>query len=338
MPLSTSNSNDRLPALPWGRLWLLTILLAVVCLGSYEMLWRWRGFVPMPRDDVGLWMLQRNKIRPHDREQVVILGASQSQSDYELDTFEHLYGSRPVQLAVFASSCLPVLDQLARDETFQGIVVADVVYWAYYDGMYPSPRDERQQHYVNKYDSRSAGWWLEGELGSWVDQHLVFRQYPFSLDQMLRRTAEGRLPTLFHSRVSQDREQKYNYPKNEPITSSTPYQPLETVHPHDPTLFYRDMSKLRERVDRITKRGGKVIFVVLPMAGYGREYNLKRFPREQFFDRLVADSGATGGIHFMDYAGLRDLVPPDGSHLDQTDMVRFTETFVGILKEKLNGK
>jgi len=338
VPLSTSNSNIRLPVLPWGRLWLFTLCMVAICLGSYEMLWRWRGFVPMPRDDMGLWLLQRNKVRPHDREQVVILGASQSQSDYELDTFERLYGHRPMQLAVFSSSCLPVLDQLARDESFQGIVLVDVVYWACYEGMYPSPRDERQQRYVNKYDSRSAGWWLEEQLGSWIDRHVVIRQTAFNLEQILRAIGQHRWPELPRSRTSQDREQKYTFPKNEPIASSTPVVPIETVHPEDPASFYRDMAKLRGRVERITNRGGKVIFVALPLAGFGREYNLKRFPREQFFDRLIAESGATAGIYFMDYAVLRDLVPPDGSHLDQSDIGRFTEAFVGILQEKLIGK
>ncbi len=338
MPLSTSNSNDRLPALPWGRLWLLTIILAVVCLVSYEMLWRWQGFVPRPSDNVGLWMLQRNKVRPHDREQVVLLGASQTQSNYDLDTFERLYGRRPVQLAICASGCLPILDQFARDESFQGIILSDVKYYAFYEGMFPSPEEERPQHNVNRYDSRTAGWWLEEEISSWIDQQFVLRQSGFSLQPMMRRIAQRQWPQLPRTIISLDRQQRYFFPKNMTVTYDKPREPLDTIHPYDPSSFYRDMGKLRARVNKITQRGGKVIFIMMPLTGYSRDSALKRYPRELFFDKLIAESGATAGVHFMDYPALRELVPPDETHLDQSDMARFTETLVGILKEKLKGK
>ena len=79
-------------------------------------------------------------------------------------------------------------------------------------------------------------------------------------------------------------------------------------------------------------------FVVMPLAGVTRKESLSLFPRELFFDKLVAESRASGGIHYMDYGDLRTLVPPDGTHLDQSDMTRFTKSFVGILNEKLKIK
>jgi hypothetical protein len=82
--------------------------------------------------------------------------------------------------------------------------------------------------------------------------------------------------------------------------------------------------------DKIKARGGQVLFVRTPSSGpYLQGENIV-FPREKYWDRLLAETQCPG-IHFMDYPAIAHFDCPEFSHLQLKDAVTFTKEFVKIL-------
>ena len=78
MHSSISSSNDRLPAGLWIRSWVLALAMTIAFLGSWEGMWRLRGFVPsMDAVEVDAWIVARRKVRA---DSTVLLGTSRLQS------------------------------------------------------------------------------------------------------------------------------------------------------------------------------------------------------------------------------------------------------------------
>ena len=57
------------------------------------------------------------------------------------------------------------------------------------------------------------------------------------------------------------------------------------------------LEKTKSNVDKIRKKGGKVIFLRLPSTGKLREMENTFTPRQQFWDRILKTTGSSG-IHF----------------------------------------
>ncbi len=60
MPSSTSNSESQRKAL-WPVPWLVAVAIVIGCVGSWEIYWRGRGFVPAVSDDAHLWAMARRE-------------------------------------------------------------------------------------------------------------------------------------------------------------------------------------------------------------------------------------------------------------------------------------
>ncbi|MFC2174111.1 hypothetical protein ACFLU6_16055, partial [Acidobacteriota bacterium] len=90
------------------------------------------------------------------------------------------------------------------------------------------------------------------------------------------------------------------------------------------------VAHVADLVKRIEARGGKVIFVVLPISGEARDLEQGKFPRRRYWDVFAAGVGAPA-IHFEDHEALRGFECPDGSHLDGRDSDRFTRALVSVL-------
>ena len=86
----------------------------------------------------------------------------------------------------------------------------------------------------------------------------------------------------------------------------------------------------REDVQKITSRGGKVIFVRTPSSGVFLQIEQQIFPREHFWNRILSLTGAPG-IHFMDYPE-QQLICPEDSHLSPTDAITYTKSLVKVLE------
>jgi len=87
---------------------------------------------------------------------------------------------------------------------------------------------------------------------------------------------------------------------------------------------------VKNATNKIKARGGEVLFVRTPSSGpYLKGENIV-FPREKYWDRLLAETQCTG-IHFMDYPAIAHFNCPEFSHLQLKDAVTFTKEFIKIL-------
>ena len=87
-------------------------------------------------------------------------------------------------------------------------------------------------------------------------------------------------------------------------------------------------------VRRIEDRGGRVVFVKLPVSGELVRFEQKRFPRQRYWDVLAASTSAVT-IHCADHPELAGFECPDGSHLDYRDARVFTRAFGNMLSRRL---
>ncbi len=93
------------------------------------------------------------------------------------------------------------------------------------------------------------------------------------------------------------------------------------------------MTVVKNNCDKIKARGGQVIFVRTPSSGPYWMNEQKAFPREKYWDRLLAETKCPG-IHFIDYPSIDHFVCPEWSHLAPKDAITFTENFVSILEKE----
>ena len=105
----------------------------------------------------------------------------------------------------------------------------------------------------------------------------------------------------------------------------------------DPPMSGGRLDTLLESVkvaaDKITSRGGKIIYVRTPSSGDYWAADLAKYPREKYWDRLIAYT-KYGGIHFMDYPATDHYICPENSHLTPVDAIDYTKHFVRQLREK----
>jgi hypothetical protein len=61
------------------------------------------------------------------------------------------------------------------------------------------------------------------------------------------------------------------------------------------------------------------------------------FPREKYWDRLLAYTGCAG-IHYADYPDLDHFICPEDSHLKRADAAIFTQKIIQILEQEKGWK
>ncbi len=91
--------------------------------------------------------------------------------------------------------------------------------------------------------------------------------------------------------------------------------------------------EVKDAVDKIRARGGKVVFVRMPCSGTYLESETAAYPREQYWDPLLKYTN-TPGIHYADYPAIANFVCPEWSHLQPKDVITFTNELVRILRDE----
>ena len=97
------------------------------------------------------------------------------------------------------------------------------------------------------------------------------------------------------------------------------------------------LDQVKIAVDKIKARGGQVLFVRTPSSGIFRVREDKGFPREKYWERILATTQCPG-IHFADYPRIAHFDCPENSHLSLSDAKVFTKEFIRILSEEKGWK
>jgi hypothetical protein len=148
--MSISNSNDRLPKLPFGKIWLLIGISLILFIVGWDFFWLTNNVMLLPNDDENLWSYHRRRVQ-RENKSVVLIGSSRMQMGFDQNKFTELTGRKTIQLAVVGESPIPLLQNLAEDETFHGTIISDFSEYLNFQKElypdYPSLALARLKHY-----------------------------------------------------------------------------------------------------------------------------------------------------------------------------------------------
>jgi len=337
VPLYISNSDTRMQQDNLKRTWLLALLMVFILLGSWDMFWRSQGFLPSVEDDMNIWHLQRSKISKNTR--IVFVGASRIQLGLHPDVFAEQLGTIPVNLSIDGNPPFPVLEDLANDQQFSGIVFCSILpRWL----AEKTPDKNRASKWVRKYYKRTVLSKIEALLSILLQKTFVFRYPGLSLEKLKKQIEKGEWPSPSYSPMRPDRFREAKFTaENTPGILASRIKREKKISQQSVIIsahgFNKRIQSIKEDVRKIKQRGGAVIFIRMPSSGRIREIETTVWPRKSYWD-VFADHISEQAIHFEDFKELKDFYCPDGSHLDQANAKKFTRQLLKIASFDLEKK
>ncbi|HZV70236.1 MAG TPA: hypothetical protein VFG10_11860 [Saprospiraceae bacterium] len=328
-----------------SRAALFAAVLVIIAVFSWESYIRSTGF-ELSFDDGGpLWSHHRDKVYQPIDLTTVFIGSSRIKFDLDIATWEKKTGTHAVQLACVGSTPRPLLTDLANDPKFRGKVIVDVT-----EGLFFSmaPNNASRPNEVIKYHdhitpTQRVGFMLNTPLEStfaFLDKdHYsinamldnleipsrkgVFMPPVFARDfgysKFSRQDYMGR---LFIADTAQQHQQQNIWAMFGRMNRFPPISgpPLDSI-----------LHLVKMDVDKIKSKGGDVFFVRTPSSGPFLEKEEAGFPKDKYWDRILAETGCKG-MHFKDHPPIDHYQCPEFSHLSPEDAVDFTSNFIDIME------
>jgi hypothetical protein len=346
-----------IPQLPWRGITVIVVLLVIAASVAWELYCRAVGYGPTLNDNEDLWTMAYRRIKP---ESVVIIGDSRGWYDLDLDELQNGLGKRPVQLAMGGGCAYPVLAELANDEKFHGTIMCSFTPRLF---VAPpgTPPMERGQKAVRRTHTQTPAQRASQLLAMPLEEHVAFlKQEELNLEELLKRLpipnrpyalVPPRLPPYFGTL---DRERRARMIEECARPGSELQKRIQQIWiplftpPPPPTYIPKEKfiagikgaidTRFRDTVAAVNKlraRGGKIVFVRLPVSGDLKALEDRTTPRNQFWERVLNDTGAPG-IYFEDFPELAGFTCPEWSHLSAGDSVEFSKRLVPHLRAALS--
>ena len=326
------------PSQPWGRIMVGLAAILIAGVAALEVNARRLGLNAGDLDNSEVaWVKERVR---SEAAAVAIVGDSRILFDTDLDRFEALTGTRPVQLAIHGTSPLTLLEDAAGNENFRGLLIVGLA-----DTMFFQPFDGYGGYVKRRGDFTSPS----GRLGIEID-HILQRRLAFldsnhrlsvaahRLDPDFRPGVEGPRHDIW--KVSEVGEQRatWLWPRveHDPVVRARTrwaWKGFKEKFPYTPALIAKGQARAKAAVDQIRARGGDVVFVRPPSAPELRVNEEAQVPRVRGWDVLLANT-ASVGVHADDLpAVVQDLTLPEWSHLNRQCATVFTDAYVRRLAE-----
>lgn len=323
-----------------------SILMLAIVIGfvaCWEYYWRGRGFRPTYNDDKVLWAQQRKKLVNPNPRSTVIIGGSRIKFDFDIRTWEKLTGEEAIQLAIVGTPSRLTLRNLANDSTFKGKLIIDVAESQFFS-IDTARRDKGAREAIEYYNTETPAQKASASINYLLEAKFVFlEEGKFGLTNLLNSLKlRNRSGVVFRS----------PFPKEFSVTNFNRQTAMTPMFLSDRGLQQNQINNwekpapaikgdtlmtllkvFKVSVDKIRSRGGVVIFVRPPSSGEILKREQHLFPRQQYWDQLLAYTN-TPGIHYSDYAATANFVCPDCSHLAPEDAVTYTTALVKILREE----
>ena len=324
--------------------WLLTWgLAAAITLGSwlaFEVYWRGQDYRPKVVDSFDLWSQHRaraSKSAPPLR--FALLGASRIQFGLSPSVFRdeaHKLGLNvdAIMLAVNGHYPLAALRDLSEDEKFVGVALIGIDS----RGMDRRFWDMQAKHIQNYHHEWSPAREVHRRLLTRLQERVIAARPDFAAVTLIKRYLDSNGPPYKeYVTFDRDRAAGTDYGKSDivairgaRVAELKKYYPLYT--PPTPDAWLQEMREVVRWAERIKARGGKVVFYREPVSGEHIEMDEANFPREKYWDKLVAIMPTTM-IDFRDYPQL-NIDTPDTSHIDIKDIDRHTRALAQLLHAK----
>lgn len=333
MHSSTSSSKPGDRSAGWLRAFAGGLVAAVIVLGVWETGWRACGFSPVIEDDLGIWSVKRRAAEDRNGPAIALLGASRMQLDVDPLILREETGMKAVMLAIDGSSPLPVLEDLARNSSFDGLVLCSLLPQWLADG---ASDQGRAAAWVRKYLRQKWSARIETRLSLFLQSGFVFRYRGLLPDQLWKQFREGAPPRPPYAPMRNDRYRPADYELTDidrlrAARIARQREITAAAAPLTATEFEARVERIEAMARRIRARGGTVVFLRLPSCGEILALEEAAWPRRYYWDRFAGMTSART-VHFADHPELTGFDCPDGSHLGHRDASAFTRALAGVLE------
>ncbi|MBC8047774.1 MAG: hypothetical protein H7Y00_13335 [Fimbriimonadaceae bacterium] len=327
---------------------ILTLILVTAFILCWEYYLRNKGFRISYNDDESLWSSKRAQIDEQDSAYTVFIGSSRIKYDLDIQTWETLTGEKAIQLSFVGTSPRPVLNNLANDPDFNGKLIIDVTEPIFFDRE-TMRANESAENAIKYYNDRTTAQKSSSVINDALESQFVFLdEEKFGLNALLNHLQIPRRKNvfvfpLFPREFEQNKFNRQNFmlPKfvtdtalqNKQIGCWVILGALDTTPAFSGDSLVAVFEELKVSIDKIKARGGQVLFVRTPSSGGYLETENKVYPREQYWDKMLAYTNIPG-VHFHDYEEIAHFICPEWSHLSPEDGIVFTKNFVRILEEE----
>lgn len=331
---------------------ILMLVIVVITTAFCEISLRNKGILISYDDGPPLWSDKRAMVYEHIDDAVVFIGSSRIKYDLDIPTWNNITNIHAVQLAVEGSSPRPALEDIANDPNFKGRLIIDVT-----EGLFFSkggPLDKTLNENIKHFHDRTPAQRVSFILNKPLESQLVFlnKDY-FSLNAKLDELEIPRRPgvfmmPLFPIEFSNNTFERQTYMTPEFITDTVLQNKVKAnwaffaslgkgAPPMPEAELAAIFKSVKTATDKIKARGGEVLFVRTPSSGGYLQGEKMGFPREKYWDKLLAYTNCPG-IHFLDYPTIDHFICPEFSHLSQPDAEIFTKHFITILEKEKGWK
>ena len=316
----------------------LVVALLVVTLASLDLMLQRLGVQPSFGNEPGPWAVERE--RALDPAAFVLVGSPRFQLALDPAEIQKRLPNHTVSnLSVLGQSPLPVLEDLAHDPKFRGVVLFEFHPWRMYT------RDdadiEKSRRFVDAYHRRPWISDLEHSLRAPLQASLTFLNPEYNLKWAAHQLIASAVdPTVrFQAQQFQRVLANRHAPRDFEGWNALAYSAQRVAGwkeeigeaALDEQQIDRRMSDIETWTSMIRGRGGRVIFLRSISYGPTRAFERDHFPREQRWDRF-ASTISDRAFHFEDM-GLGVYDCPDDSHMDWRDSARYSADLVEALVE-----
>jgi len=247
-----------------------------------------------------------------------------------MDTLQDAFPGRDIiQLAIDGKHPPAVLRDLAENTTFSDIVLCSITSMGFQRQF-----RQGQQDFVDYYHRTSTvNDRVNRFIVSMIQEHLVIIDPYLKVKRLIERYMKsGSLPMPRYLITRHDRSRLADYTllnvKKQHAYRVKRIREIYAENPPVPPEAWRQQAaELKPLVEKITRRGGKVVFMRLPSTGRHWEIDEAAYPRKDYWDQVAGLTGAVT-IHFKDIEEMESLVCPEGSHLDRRQAPAFTRALV----------
>jgi hypothetical protein len=327
-----------IPAQPWGWIIIAVAVALVAGVAAIEVNARYTVGLHAGDLDNSEVAWTNEKLRAAGAP-AAIVGDSRILFDTDLDRFEALTGVRPIQLAIHGTSALTLLENMADDADFKGLLIvglADTMFFQPFDGY---------GNYVHRFDEFRAPYKIaSNEIDHVLQRRLAFLDsnhrlsvLAHRLDPNFRPGVEGPKDDIWKvSEVGEHRStHMWDRVENDPAWRARTrwaWKGFIDKFPYTPKLIAKGQARAKAAVDKIRARGGEVVFVRPPSAPQLRVNEERQLPKARGWDALLRNTKAIG-VHADDLSAAQGLTLPEWSHLSRKCAVVFTDAYVRRLTE-----
>ena len=327
------------PTQPWGKIIIAVAASLLVGITALEVNARRNLWLNAGDIDTSEVAWTNEKLRSAGAA-AAIVGDSRILFDTDLDHFEALTGVRPVQLAIHGTSPLTLLEDVAANPGFNGLLIvglSDTMFFQPFDGY---------GNYVHRFaEFRSPYRVASNEIDHVLQRRLAFLDsnhrlsvLAYRLDPNFRAGVEGPKDDIWKVMEVGEGRQHWLWSRVEQdfayrARTRWAWKGFKEKFPYTPQLIAKGHSRAKAAVDKIRARGGDVVFVRPPSAPELRINEEAQVPKAKGWDHLLHNTGAVG-VHADELANAQDLTLPEWSHLNRQCAIVFTDAYVRRLAEQ----